>query len=769
MSKLVLGESLTPEQVGWKAYRLSELIKQKFPVPKGFVINQPLAIHELTQMIEFIGGFPVAVRSSGSVEDLEGASFAGLYESFLDQKSILEVQDSIVKCFEAIHAPRVKQYLADKKASHLDVKMQVLIQKMVEVDRAGVLFTLPPTTGKEEHFYIEVVHGLGESLVSGTKTPTQIYYDFESEKIQTQILNSDQTEMSLSELKKLSLLSLEIQANEGQPQDIEWAIDKDGKIWILQTRPITHINWRDDVLDHTNADLKDGGISARVCTPLMFSLYEAAMEESMSSYFMKLNLIKQGHGIKWISHFYGRAYWNAGAVKNALSVLPDFNEKSFDQDLGIQKDYGELGPRKTKLSLTSLFKAIPVLIGLYQEFDDCLKFNKHFKKMFEIKDEDFKKEMKNWTKLSAIEFNEKIKSIIYFQHETEKAYFRTIYNNANYQTEFKSLLKKWDKEESIDRLKLMSGLTEVSHLKIQNELIKVAQNIHFFGKESLNVKKAVEKFLKENYHHGDVELDLTVPRWGEVPNKVVEMAEKVNPFENLKINQKDWLDEWEKLNRQHTLNLEWKFFGRKKFLKSLNKLRSFLIEREEMRSLSTRAYYLVRIGLLEWSKKNNIENVFMLKREEILTHQLPSLHELKTRLLKYNGYRKMKVPNEFGGDVKQVDPQNIQGSLKGVGCSSGVYTGIAFVAKNLHETEFIKREEILVTFFTDPGWTPVLARVSGVVTEVGGVLSHAAVIGREYGIPAVLNVVGATDIIKTGDKMMINGKTGEIKILEKSS
>ena len=102
--------------------------------------------------------------------------------------------------------------------------------------------------------------------------------------------------------------------------------------------------------------------------------------------------------------------------------------------------------------------------------------------------------------------------------------------------------------------------------------------------------------------------------------------------------------------------------------------------------------------------------------------------------------------------------------LKGIGCSAGHVDGIARVITDISEQSQVKEGEILITKFTDPGWTPLLGRVRGVATEVGGILSHAAVIGREYGIPAVLNIPGLTDIVKTGDQIHINGTTGELTI-----
>jgi phosphoenolpyruvate synthase/pyruvate phosphate dikinase len=192
-----------------------------------------------------------------------------------------------------------------------------------------------------------------------------------------------------------------------------------------------------------------------------------------------------------------------------------------------------------------------------------------------------------------------------------------------------------------------------------------------------------------------------------------------------------------------------------------------------MRAYSTRAYYLLRLGILEFAHRNGFSerDVFLLDILEIRKTVLepstvkPDLH---LRRLYYEGYRNFTPPNEFGGSIK-VKEQTSSSGLKGLGCSPGVFEGTARVILDIHQTHGLTKNEILITAFTDPGWTPVLAKVGGVVTEVGGLLSHAAVIGREYGIPAILNLTNATKLISDGDKIRMNGKTGEIEILEKAS
>jgi phosphohistidine swiveling domain-containing protein len=769
MNKFFIGDkALSPEitkKFGGKAQKLHELLMADFNVPKGIVLTEIEDIFK--EDIERIGGFPVAVRSSGALEDLGQASFAGQYETYLNVNSIDELKTRVKECFDSRHSERVKDYLKNKNIawSLETLKMSVLIQKMVQSKISGVLFTINPLTGVEEEMLVEFCEGLGERLVSGHVTPSQIVYDWFQDKKLTEITNLEQTKIEDTQLRKLIEASANIQAHYGAPQDIEWAIGPDDKLHILQSRPVTTFTPRGDTPELTDADFKDGGVSARVCTPFMFSVYREALEYSMGDYFKNINLIPNDEKIQWIHYHYGRVYWNAEAVKEGLKKIPDFKEDDFDRDLGVQKDYGEKGPHKTALTIGSIIDAIPVLIGLQREYLNCKNMIELFRTKFEIEDQSLKSELKEIHKMNSNAFRDWFIKVILYQNETEKNYFRTIYNNSNFQTEFKSYLKKIKAYTFGDEIDLMSELSGVAHLDVQSGLGKLRKAADFYGFDSQTYYFEREKFLFHHYHHGPAELDLFVPRWGEKKEWVDELVKAYNPHSN------GVKGKFEQTYQRISNSLN--FFSRRKFLKLTEESREFLRLREEMRTYSTRAYYLLRLGLLEFSKREKLteKKAFMLDVLEIKKKLLKNLDELpdtNKRMLYYDGYRSFTPPNDFGGTI-QVKSSSPKDGLKGLGCSPGIFTGRARVILDIHATLNLTKDDILVTAFTDPGWTPVLARVGGVVTEVGGLLSHAAVIGREYGIPVILNLNHATKLIKDGDMIKINGKTGELEILEKSS
>lgn len=751
------------QKMGGKASSLSRLIRAGFPVPPGFVLFDKAS--QLEDAIKAIGGFPVAVRSSGSLEDLPNASFAGLYETFLFINSFDELYSAITKCFDSKDSERVKDYLHTKKIKfdEKNLTMSVLVQKMVDSQIAGVLFTLNPTNGKEEECYVEFCQGVGERLVSGHVTPSTMTYNWMDHKVVDSMTNSEGTILSDAHMKELISISSRIQAYYGRPQDIEWGIGPDHKLYILQSRPVTTFTPREDKPELTNADFKDGGVSARVCTQFMFSVYREALQFSMGDYLKKIKLINNDENTEWIHYHYGRCYWNAEAVKEGLKKIPDFNEEAFDRDLGIQKDYGEKGPHITPMSVSAIVNAIPVLIGLNREFLDCKNMIAHFRERFEARDEELKSSLSGLHRMSQVDFNRWFFNVILFQNETERNYFRTIYNNSNFQTEYKNFLRKLKSYEEGDEVDLMGELHGVSHLDVQGGLRELRKSADFYGFFSNKYYSDREKFLKIHYHHGPAELDLMVPRWGENKEWVDELVKNyvevphsgVSKFEKTFLKISDGIS----------------IFKRGKFRKFTDESREYLRLREEMRSYSTRAYYLLRLGLLEYARRNGIseQDIFMYDVTEIRSNIYSGklLPDITTRKNYYLGYRGFTPPNEFGGTIKALKSSSSGNGLKGLGCSPGEITGRARVILDIHKTGELTKEEILVTAFTDPGWTPVLARVGGVITEVGGLLSHAAVIGREYGIPAILNLIDATKTIQDGDLIKMNGKTGVVEILEK--
>jgi phosphohistidine swiveling domain-containing protein len=793
--------NFTADAGGRKATPLHELKLAGFPVPPGFVVPPQLELDErveaeLESAVHAIGGYPVAARSSGHLEDLPGASFAGQYVTRLDLTGRPALLDAIRQCRDSARSDQVVVYLRRQGLDESQARVSVLVQVMVDAAVAGVAFSIHPMTGREEHALIECCNGLGEKLVSGQTSPSRYVIRLEDASIAEWNPGEENVRIEEPVLKQLSKHVLELQAHFGCPQDIEWAIDTKGIFWILQSRPITRIQWRSDIPEYTSADFREGGVSARVCTPLMYSLYRDAVQSSMQRYFVAIKLLdKKAPQQTWIEMFYGRPYWSASAVKNALLKTPGFDEEVFDRDLGIQKNYGASGPSRTPMNLRTLLRAIPVAIALERNYRAHLIHTQDYSRQFLPQEARYLEAAASFSDMPDEQFFARLEDVFAFHLMTETNYFTTIYNNANLQSDLKKLLKRIERSTrlKISPLALMSGLQDISHMKMQRDLVRLVGIAKREGIRSPAWERALQDFLHDNYFHADAELDISTPRWGERPDRVKQIVEdilrsKTDPkdpesaarsqFEQFSAEEKRVLDA---IGSSILRRIR---FGRS-FRKRLQLARLYLSRREEMREYSTRAYNVVRCYVLEAGTRLNRmgylrdpDDVFMLHTNELVaigrTAADPRrvLATTQFRRLMYRGYRLLEPPGELGRDIAQDhraagDTRRAGAlTLRGIGCSGGIVKAPVRVVPTLERAASLKPGEILVTRFTDPGWTPVLGLVSGIVTEVGGMLSHAAVIGREYGIPAVLNVAAATRLLQTGQLVEIDGNAGTVKVLQ---
>lgn len=790
---MYLGGEGIQDEMGSKAQNLHLLIKSGVDsIPKGFIVTPTqqgsLENDDLLKGIEDIGGFPVAVRSSSKFEDLDDSSFAGLYESYLNVNNINDLLEKINECLNTSSTERVKTYLKknnlDLSEEKLKESLCVLVQKMVPAKYAGVGFGINPLSGRDNEILLEVVSGLGEKLVSGIATPGSFTYDIFKDEIIHYSLTDEIKSFPFQYAIEVCRNILEIQSYFGVPQDVEWAIDDKGKVYILQSRPVTKVQWEKTDLEFTNADLKDGGISARVCTPMMFSLYEVSMNLSMNSYLKSIGLENDNSVLRWMKMAYGIGYWNSGQIKSILKKIPGFSEEEFDLDLGINKDYGIHGPIITPTNIGTILGAIPILLLLNREYTNCLSHISSFPRNFELMDQFWKRRLNDLPKLELQSLLDEFQLMMnQYYLKVEPSYFRVIYNNSNFQSDVKTNIGKLQKKlgEKINLINLFSMLSNVSHLEITRDLEKLKSIENKFGRESLAFEKELENFFKIHYHHSETELDLKVPRWVEDPKVILKKLESMKRRKSISTRDNLFLKELEKVKslfkngkfvlKGHSYSI---------FEKNIGTARHFLESRELFRSFSTRAYYIVRKFLLELGKRmvqekeiENSDDIFYFRYNELNNKTFENDDWKKILYIRkslYLSYRKFSPPNEFGGGIVQREndvaiEREGKKVYKGIPCSGGTIKGKARVMLSLEEDENLKEDEILITKFTDPGWTPTLSRVGAVVTEVGGVLSHAAVISREYGIPAVLNISGITKNIKTGQEIFVDGDNGEVIIL----
>lgn len=230
------------KEVGGKGASLGEMINADFPIPLGFVITTEakgeINEQEIFKAFDKLNAERVSVRSSAVAEDSSSASWAGQLETFLNV-SKEDLIEKIKECWGSIKSDRAVSYASDQNLSEDQLEVGVVVQKMVDAKSAGVMFTANPVNNDIEEVMIESVLGLGESLVSGSVTPDNFILDKETGEIISKDIAQVDESISEEELRELVEYGKKIEAHYGRPQDIEWAIDENGKIWILQSRPIT--------------------------------------------------------------------------------------------------------------------------------------------------------------------------------------------------------------------------------------------------------------------------------------------------------------------------------------------------------------------------------------------------------------------------------------------------------------------------------------------------------------------------------------------------
>lgn len=733
-----------------------------------------------------------AVRSSGNMEDLEEYSFAGQYDTFLNVKKE-DIAAKVIDCYRSMFSEVLLQYVANNGIDAPAMKMSVVVQEMVDASLSGICFTIDPVNGFDKEMLIEVSEGLGENIVSGKTAPEQYFYNWYEDKEVRK--NKSNKFLTSDAVEKYSKVFSDIQHFFGYPCDIEFAI-ADEKLYILQARRITKIGYNGITDMWTTADFKDGGVSATVCTPYMWSLYEYIWEFALRSFIVKSEILKDEELPKKLGEmFYGRPYWNMSAVKKAMSQVIGYKEREFDNEYGIIGDYegdGEttrITPSSVSRMIRIVIKQSKILKGRRENNqrykDELLELYYKYKEKYDAgKIENIEKDFYNITKKTYL--------------RSETTYFWQIFINTIHQSLYKDSLLKYVSES--EYLSLLGNIDNISHLLPFYEMWDVTREIR--GDEKAfsywKEKKAkdiadvlsskdyllpkVKEIIDKYGYHSDKELDITYPCYYEEPETIIQMVKDMviledsySPLEDKENGHRMYLEALDKVRNKvsdHTFQ---------KVEKKVSGMRTMLWWREEFRDVSTRFYYMLRVYTMEYAKHlvqkgvlKNAEDVWFLKVGDLWDYidGNNSGDDLKEIIEKnryyYDCYRNYISDNEIGTvfSKHRDDVKTKESAIKGLGANNGNVTGIARVIEDFTQIDRLQEGDILVTRFTDTGWTPKFAILSGIVTEYGGILCHAAIVSREYGIPAIVCCKDAMQKIRDGQTITIDGSTGCVTIVK---
>jgi len=764
---LRLRDARSVELVGGKAATLGRLLRAGLPVPEGFVVpaGGPIgaqigatidaaraAFLELTSAHAPIAAGGVAVRSSATLEDRDDASFAGQFATLLDVRDAAALERAVRTCLASARSAAVAAYCSARALDQASIRMAVVVQRMVRAEVAGVLFTVHPTRGDEREILIEACVGSTDAVTFGRATGESIVATGGCATASSQLLDAAQ-------IAELAELGRRIQRLEGAPQDIEWALER-GRFQILQSRPITRLSFAAVDGQWTNADFRDGGVASGVCAPLTWSLYARSWERALLGYLRELRLLDGDgeRGFECARLFFGRPYWNLGAVKRCARKLPGFVEREFDQDLAVEPLYQGDGVR-TPTNVATLLAAVPTLLATARTFRRQERLDVAL-----LRRDPAATRAPALDPLADGELAARFVELVRGDHLTvESEYFRTIFTASIAKLALKLSLDRLDRHD-VSYAKLVAGIENVSHVRTATALWHLAGR----GDRPIEGDAELARFLDEHGHHGKKELDLREPRWREEPELVVELAAlqagTVSP--SLRAAEQHRLFESERARTRRLLP----WWRRRLFDRRLARLRRYLWLREEMRDRSIRLHAEVRRLALEIGRRAaaagrlaTADDVFLLNADEVADVATRSfVATVAPRRTELEMHREFRAPNEIGRGFRLAPAVVAKGRLAGIGASDGVATGVVRVVHSPARLGRFDRGDVLVCPHTDPGWTPLLALAGAVVTETGGLLSHAALLCREFGIPAVLSVAAATRTLRDGARVRVDGGEGHV-------
>lgn len=735
----------------------------------------------------------VAVRSSATAEDLPDASFAGQQDTYLNVSGFEAVEKAVMNCFASLYNERAISYRAKNRFNESDVQMAVVVQRMVDAKAAGVMFTADPMTSDRFTMAIEAVEGLGEELVSGRKTPV-------TWTIKDSIKQKSGGNLCLTEAQITALASIgkEIEREYGCPQDIEWCFDG-AQFYIVQSRAITTLFPCPPSPDgFKRCFISVGHLQMMTDTmlPLGMSLWE------LMSKTVKVTEIG-GRPYMEITHNLNSPVGKA-LVRQKLSNSDELMNSAFNQVLA-RKDYIQSIPKGQKSDFAmpkGIGKGILKGLEIYRR-DDPSVIDRYNRRMEALID-------RTGDEISQLSGGAVIAYIINDADNLMKSLFdpegfgplivaffltkpidkagKILLGRDNISVDVsKSIKDNITSEMGFYVSHIADAAREfpdiVNYLETSGELFSLDELRKRAG--GGEVAKAFEVFFSRYGMRCPGEIDIAKPRFAEEPSKIIPAV-----LANIKLSKGHVEQKFEQGKQESEATVEalvlaakqkWGVRKSKKLARQLSFYRNFSGLRESPKYYWMKRYWAYKQAIMQEAEKlvrtgnlRHVEDVYYLRLSELADlfagKYEPDYAKIDALRADYEKYAALTPPRLIFSDGEVVEGKYKrsvpQGALPGLAVSSGMAEGRARVVLDIKDAKKIEKGDILVTKFTDPSWTPAFISISGLVTEVGGMATHGAVITREYGLPAVVGVIDATKHIKDGDWIRINGEMGYVEFLK---
>lgn len=791
LSDIIWVQDIQNQPVGGKAQGLQQLLCRGLKVPLAFVIihaevGKPMP--ELATFYQQLGGGKVAVRSSAIGEDGEESSFAGQYETVLNVEGLVALRQAIDVCVQSLRNSRASAY---RREQGIDAgQMSIVVQQMVEVDSAGVLFTVDPVSGRYDRLVIDAVAGLGEALVNGEQTPDHYEFDLTGEMVYSELLG-DQAVVAPAQLAQLMAEARSAAEQAGHALDMEWAIDKHGKVFWLQARPITTIgadlNELDtpvaatDVLTRCNI----GEMMPGACCPLTFSTTGRAIEEGMQamhvSYAGRLGVTSDWTQVA-VSH--GQLFLNLTGSAAAAATVLGVDVKSLGHSVcgGIVEQLKEPPKRSWWVRANGSIQ----LLNYLKNADAVIT-------EFTRRAQNFRLPVVG----NSAELVTALETAQPFLSETMAVHLQSSTTSGFASNILQAIIsggQDSSPEEEARAASLMAGASGVESAVLVEQLDHIVDLIagheqgvqHFQNANAADalawltsteagpIQQYFQGFIERHGHRGYRELCMREVSWADAPEGLIAtMQTSLKARESgVKISAKPDLVALENLSRA----LRWILPKAHNAVRRRESTKSLLVD---ITNRYKQSYRALGHQLLAEGKVDDADLVFFFTFDELKNY----VHDVSSekanieywnvvaqkRRTALNYQNRLQFDDVCVGNPQPIDRRSLasESSAEIIGrpVSLGVVEARARVAMSVAEASQLQPGEILVAPITDVGWTPYFSMISGLITDVGSAVSHGAVIAREYGLPAIVNTRVGTTQIKTGDKVRLDANTGVVNIL----
>ncbi|WP_147534342.1 phosphoenolpyruvate synthase [Bacillus marasmi] len=774
-------------------------------------------VNEVTHYLSQLGEeHAYAVRSSATAEDLPHASFAGQQDTYLNNIGAEAILEHISKCWASLFTERAVIYRIQNGFDHSRVYLSVVVQKMVFPQASGILFTADPITSNRKILSIDASFGLGEALVSGLVTADN--YKVKDQEIidmmiatkklaiyaqkeggtKTQEIKPDQQQIQTltdQQILQLAMLGRQIEAYFGSPQDIEWCL-VDDTFYIVQSRPITvlfPIPENSDEENHVYLSVGHQQMMTDPFKPLGMSIYlltafgprfiaggrlfvdvtpMLASPESRQALLNGMgqhdpltkdaitNIIERGDFIKILPNKQEQS--SGKNNKSAMSAEP---QVQIENDPTIVSDL----IKSSQTSLEQLKQDIQMKSGT--ELFDFIR--EDIQELRRIISDPQSTAVFTAAINASLWINEKMNEWLGEKNAAD-VLSHSVPNNITSEMGM-ALLDVADVIRPYPEV--IAYLHHVKEDTFLDDLVQLDG-----GQEA---RDAIMAYLNKFGMRCVGEIDITKTRWSEKPVTLIPMIlSNIKNFEPNASQRKfeQGLKEASKKEQELLDRLKSLPDGEQKVLETkrmIDLIRNFIGFREYPKYSMVNRYFVYKQALLKEAeqlvqtgvlhKKEDIYYLTLEEFREVVSTKKLDYQMIDKRKVEYALYEKLTCPRVITSDGEIVTGKYKRENLPpraiaGLPVSSGVIEGRARVILNMEEAD-LEEGDILVTAFTDPSWTPLFVSVKGLVTEVGGLMTHGAVIAREYGLPAVVGMDHATKLIKDGQRIRVNGTDGYIEIL----